>query len=286
MLLLYAFLKKELIVSTQFKFSISDASIHRICGRSDVAAVYGFQHCFYDQIKNGLERHPQIKRIYDLSLGENRPEYMHYVHVERITRLDGSKLEQIDSGITEQTEPPMDGVRMAARQCKASITNLIVENLKRNLNGQECIPIIVCFDKENNNIPPQAENLLSKTKKIKITPTFEIDMNSIVTHSEMRRMYKLCDDEMIDPLVKDVARRSFRFVRVVEVERTVAKTDSGEEVHIKYDLSEIPPAWALEGYQEELAKRKLLPKRPNALEKRVDWRAQVNQIKEREVARK
>ena len=265
-------------MSTQFKFNINDSSIHHVCGGSELAAVYGFQHCYYDQVKKALESHPQIKRVYDLSLGENRPAYFRFLDKERITRLDGSLLEQIDSGISEETDPPLDGVRMATRQCKASITNLIVENLKRAHAGKECIPIIVCYDKDNNHIPPLVENILTKTKKIQLTPTFEIDLNSVVTHSEMRRMAKLCNDPHLDERIKEVARRSFKFVRVNEMGRETIKTPHGEEIHVNYEFRQIDTPWADPEFDRHLAIRKQLPRRPNALPKIVDWRAQINAV--------
>src|SRR5689334_24479424 len=66
-------------------------------------------------------------------------------------------------------------------------------------------PILFCIDGSNNDTdtPLTPENLASKKE----------DFNSLVTFKELRRAYKLCE-EIDDKEIRDVAKRSFKFVKV------------------------------------------------------------------------
>ena len=117
-------------VNTTTNYHIDSSSVKKFCGKSQSAAVYGFQHCSYDQVKQALENHSQIKRVYDCSLGEDRAVYQHYLPPKTQQRLDGSKLEQVPSGAQEAEDNPDFDTQAGNRLCKASITNLVIENLR------------------------------------------------------------------------------------------------------------------------------------------------------------
>ena len=54
---------------TSFIYSVSDQSKETLIGDSPTAMVYGFQHCKYTQIQDGLKG--VLERVYDCSLGND-----------------------------------------------------------------------------------------------------------------------------------------------------------------------------------------------------------------------
>jgi hypothetical protein len=124
------------------------------------------------------------------------------------------------------------------RTCKAGITNLLLENYKRVKEGKEIIPALFCMDIVDNEFSPTTKSVTAK----------DVAQNNLVTHSELRRCYKLCRELENSEHVElremaEIARQMFKFVKIVK------KGD-------KAALEKIPALWELPGFSEAMQTRK------------------------------
>lgn len=243
-------------------FNLDFDSLDRICENRDEIAVFGFQHCLYTPLSNALEK--RVTRIYDCAVG-NQDLDLGFLASPRT----GRRIQQIDTGADDVEE---GSSKYCSRNCKASLVNIVVENYRREQQGEAIIPILFCIDKKDNHTPLTSENLLTKTKVIEVTPTHRLAMNEIITHCELRRSYKLCNDEDLPEVIRDVANRSFKFVRVID---TRHKEGEREEIHLSLEHIEAP--WRTPDFNDHLAERKSLSVTPPPL-KDHDWRRQVTDI--------
>ncbi|MBI2743334.1 MAG: hypothetical protein HYX48_05400 [Chlamydiales bacterium] len=199
-------------------------SIQKVCGSAEEIVVFGFSHCRYVHAKTILRKDPKIKQVYDYALmGQKNLQNRPFLKVP------------IDSG-----------GNAIARSCKAVLVSLIFENYKREHEGKPLIPLIFCI--AYNDIPPtSAEDLASKKH----------NLNALVTHSEMRRAYKLCE-EFPDEQVRSVAKKTFKFVRVEEDLSIKNGPLSYVEIPAPWELGAWAKAWELrkekKGSQREESK--------------------------------
>jgi len=253
---------------------ISDQSVQNIIGESQTAMVYGFTHCKYYTVSQVLQKHQDVSKIYDWTLGDESRESSY----PRIAcrQVDEEPVPQIDSGAFELN---YHGSRYrhqhTTRYCKTGLVNFVLENYRNIEFGDGKIsPIIFCIDYEGeagpNPYPLTSEMLLSKTKCVKGTNGRYIEANRIITHAELRRAYKLCHDPRVEADVREVAQRTFKFVKVKE-ERVLS--ESGDA--FLYELEQIAAPWEQPDFQEELAKRKSHVTDPSPVKKTYDWRASL-----------
>lgn len=211
------------------------SSVNAICKNSSEVLVYGFKHCAFTQIKTTLRKPcSPLKKVYKniwfFESGEcsSTGEKIQCIHIEPDKAKNFSK-------------------KMAC-QCKAAIINLVFENYKRKKKGLPLIVLLFCIDIDDNKYPYDIGNFTSKAA----------DLNNKITHSELRRCYKLaCEFE--DERIRAVANESFKFVRL-------KKKEDG------FEMVEIAPPWEEKEWRAKWALRKTLT---NVVEKKNPWREQI-----------
>ncbi len=250
------------------------------CGITEEAMVYGFEHCYYKNIGKVLENRCQV-RLYDCQLGDDicflNPPGVSFL------RKNGDRLHQISSGAASATKKSKDQV--TRRVCKTALVNLVLENFQRSKEGNPLVPIVFCIDKDNNEYELTSEALLSKAYRTR--PHGARALKSTITVSELRRAYKLCTDPRVDPIIREIAKKTLIFVKVTVVERTLPKVGT----HLAYDLVTIAAPWENNPvFDQELLIRQAESAKKTTPRKAYDWRAQVNEfvgrskLKEVEVA--
>lgn len=185
--------------------------------------VYGFGNCLYLKITALLPTFTQIKKVFDWRIGQ---EYI--VDEELLVTCEGNELPRVSVDYEQ---------RAISRACKAGLTNLVFENYRRQKMGLPIIPILFCIDVDGNKHPISSASITSKEKTL----------NEIVTHSELRRAYKLCHT-FENEEIRRVAQESFKFVKV----KVHAKSGKGAE----YALEEAAAPWKSSDWEGKWAKRK------------------------------
>lgn len=245
--------------------TISDQSVQNILGESRTAMVYGFASCKYWEVFLALHEHEKVSRVYNFCLGDECREIKVW---EAYQRLDGEWIHQIDSGTFElRNYGSRHEKQGCARRCKTGLVNLVLENYRRVKYGDgQITPIIFCIDYEDeagpNPYPLTSERLLSKTRFAEGHDGQYVEMNRLITHSELRRAYKLCHDPRVDTEVRQIAHNTFQFVKVKELEDT-------------YELERLVAPWEQVDFQEELAKRKSYVSEFSPIRKKYDWRLEL-----------
>jgi hypothetical protein len=179
-------------------FDLNYKSVTNICKNSDQVMVYGYGHCKYVEVAAALKSsHSPIKKVFDVNIGKNTSDLG-----ARITADSHTLIDQVDITPIMGLEYP--GVhKQCARECKAALTNLVFENYKRKQQGLPIIPVLFCIDIDGNPFPISVENMTSK----------QAALNSLITHAEVRRAYKLCC-KIEDEQLRKVAQETFKFVKV------------------------------------------------------------------------
>lgn len=185
-------------------FSINYASVANLdVENSCQALIYGWDHCKYIQLREALQKSDSpIKKVFNESLGNN----FFYSNSQQET-LEGRRIEHV-----ETNPKPIDRAKSnhaAMRRCKGAITNLVVENYKRIVEGLPIIPLIFCVDIDNNQHPMNADTITREGRK----------GSRRVTNSELRRCYKICkeleDSEIVElRIVSYVAKLTIKFVKL------------------------------------------------------------------------
>ncbi|MEI8301154.1 MAG: hypothetical protein WCG10_06060 [Chlamydiota bacterium] len=223
---------------------IDPISIRDICGDSTQAFVYGFYHCKYGLMHDALKTTGSpIQRTFS-GVPDNPYSYDCQLTLEK------TPLEVISE--RDPTSP-------LKRYCKNGVASAVIENMHRKATGLEIIPFLFFIDITGNAY--SAPNPISVTTK-------KTSLNKIITHSEMRRAYKLCHDKNVDPQVQSVARETFHFIKLNATNKLCT-------------LEEQPAPWEQNGWDEAWSERKKvsvsIPKEP-----KNNWRYQVNRLVERE----
>lgn len=144
------------------------------------------------------------------------------------------------------------------RLCKSKLVNIVLENYKSQREGKPLIPIVFCIDVTNNEYPLFTRAILSRTD-----PANQRG-DKLFTHSELRRAYKLCYDEKVDPAICDIAKRSFHFVKVERAPQTK-----------ELKLQRIQAPWEAADWEKHWAMRQDTAKTLSS-EKPHNWRQQAN----------
>lgn len=228
---------------------LSMPSIRALVGKSEEVLIYGTSDCGWEWLPKQLDQAKSpIKKAYDYSIATPDEPTKTLKH-EVITQIapwakgnDGSTAKQI-----------------AKRICKTALVDWAIEVWKRKGSDKQ-IPLIFAIDRTGNPYPPSAENFLSKTKAV-----HGLSVNTLITHAEIRRLYKLCTDETIDKEVREAVRENIRFVRL-----KIGKK--------KTFLKSIPTPWEDPQWKDELAKRKdhKRTEEDGQGKKEYDWRKELN----------
>ena len=230
-------------------------SFRKVSSNAEQVMVYGFGHCKYLQLihtLNVLEQSP-VKRVFECSIGNNYdlPNYRLPDHVR--TTSEGRLITQFKAEPLDKiTDDNLYSEKFCTRVCKTGTINLIFENFLRKQQGLPVIPFIFAIDITNNKFPYHPAGFASQDPKL----------NGLVTHSEIRRCYKLAC-EFPDARIREIARETFRFVHVNVV----------DDKHI-LELKE--PFWLDPGWKKAWEDRKNSP-REFKLFKEQPWRAQLLQ---------
>lgn len=231
-------------------FNFDHTSLEGITGKADQVMVYGFQHCRYTQVTQALEEESSpFKKIFDCSIGGP------FVSDKVLTTVEGRKIEQIHIPSLEQ----VDVVKELKQYCKAGLTNIIMENIKRSREALPLIPVLFVVDIDDNKYQLHPKTIASKEF-------------TFVTMGELRRAYKLCEDKKLSPEVRAIAQETFKFVKT---EVHVDKHDK-----ISYSIKQIPPFWEHGKWPNEWALRNEIsdqsPPSKKENHKREFWRNTLN----------
>lgn len=227
-------------------FSLVPDSLKKICGESNQVLVYGFDDCEYEKVYAFLSKNSKVKgfpiqRVFNWALGMSS---IADIAPKEVTTLEGRKMNWFPSKEGDQ--------RDTTRHCKAGLANLVMENYKRKREGLPLIPAIFCLEKDGDFLKFETEDMTTK----------EAHLNSLVSHSELRRMYKLCHDKEVPERVRAVAQETFKFVRLKYVERN------------KYALAEIDAPWKSDKFPA-LWRERMDKSTSRRKEEYYDWRKKL-----------
>ncbi len=197
--------------------------------------VYGFGHCKYLQLIYTLQKSaPQIvDKVFECSIG-NSYDLPNYKLPDEFRTTSEKRL------IAQFKAEPLDGIvddqqwgeKFCTRVCKTGSLNLIFENFLRRNQGLPIIPFIIAIDITDNKFPYNPADFASSDPAV----------NSLVTHSELRRCYKLAN-EFPDSRIRAIASETFRFVKI-EIQAGV------------HYLRAIEPFWVQPSWQKAWIERK------------------------------
>ena len=249
--------------STLYVNGNSEEELRALLGESGSAVVYGWGHAKYTLVGDALRergiavfdcsigKDDEIKAIEqdieqvrgmingldptDVDQAEEIKEYEDYIvtkeqekeeKVKRITH-HGRKVHQIDSKLHEVDDA--DGVKKSRRTCKAGIVNTVLENYRLSKEGKPLLPLVFCNDIEGNRHPEASES----------EGIFDAG-SGYVSSSELRRIYKICYSEQVPEEIREVAKRTFKFVKVSCSEgKQVTKSRKKMPRAVFLDLKEI-----------------------------------------------
>lgn len=219
------------------------STLNNIISESKQVMVYGWLDCNYKDLIEDLKKEDSpIKRVFDFSIG--RPNNFY-------TTLEERSFEQINPIplIRKKISPEKDG----AQYCKAGITNLILENYKREKIGLPLIPLIFCVDIDDNSHHNNSVTLSSKEDKY----------NRLITHKELRRCYKLCKELESSEGLCEIAKIAQKTIKFVKLTKTTTESS--------YKLQEVKPFWEKEDWLKNWNERMALSTPRNPLET-TRWR--------------
>lgn len=222
--------------------NVDPDSVLRCCEESKQAMVYGFTHCGYGALCAILSgKDSPLKKMYDCTLGN--PDRTQY-------NLEGRELYQINPDLpTEDT--PEANISICNRMCKAGITNLVIENYKRSIESLPLIPVI--FSVDSDDLPLDPKCVASRDEKL----------NGFLTHKELRRCYKLCN-EFPDADFQQIARATFKFLKLTKGEGDT------------FNLVQVNPFWERgQGWEQAWLDRKKTSEKKNP--EKVDWKDEVQE---------
>lgn len=184
-------------------------SVIQVCGEADQVMVYGWNHCKYKEVRDAISEmacleHFPIKRIFDYTMGNPFKEACRTLEGRDLNNLVFEGTEVYTTPI--DVELPIDLVaKVVPRTCKTAITNLVLENYKRILEGETPIPLLFCVDIDGNPQPFTIDKMTSK----------DLHFNTQITYKELRRAYKLCTYG--DSRIRLAAEKTFKFVRLRKI---------------------------------------------------------------------
>lgn len=213
-------------------FTINYESAQRCIGQNaEQVMVYGFTHAKYDEIYGSLKApESPIRKLFDWEFGNPK-------NPDRCVTLEGMTIEEfaIDPVVSSEKET-------CSRVCKAAVTNLVLENFKRSKKGLPLIPLLFCIESpttvEHHKLTVQS--LTSKESKT----------NGLITHSELRRVYKLCKEleRESDSLAQTLAHLAQSTLKMVRVEH---QDGLGET----FVMQSVLPVWEQSEWEEAWKKR-------------------------------
>ena len=209
-------------------------SLSAISHNASQVMVYGFGHCKYLQIIYTLQNTPStINTVFECSIGNsyNFPNYS--LEDKYRTTSEGRLIHQFQPEPLDKIQDEnLQSEKFCTRVCKAGAIDLVYENFLRKKEGLPIIPFIFVLDIANNPYSYNPANFASRDPV----------NNSLVTHAELRRCYKLAN-EFPCQMIRDIANEMFKFVKLN------IKDD-------KYYLEQMKPFWLEKSWQDAWKERK------------------------------
>ncbi len=185
-------------------------SVRAACAGSDRATVFGYAHCNYQGVQDFLSMHAA-----ECGLVKAAAVAPWHIHASQNQIFKTELTNIVCENYLDNGHPPI-------KVLFCIDTNAVP--LWRDLGGNsiavEYIPSPTHFDPEAVT-SKQAQvacyrdiSCIGKDGTLySAKPSLE-RANSLFTHKELRRAYKLCTDEALPEKFREVARRTFQFVRV------------------------------------------------------------------------
>ena len=249
--------------ASSHSFRVNMNSFKQICPNATQVMVCGWESCHYQQVRQALNIQPgsPIKRVLQYNVDST---------IEgRMIGLVPTMYEVLGNIVDSTTREvvKLEDHRKTTRLYKAAMTSLALENYHRMKEGNTPIPLLFCIEASDcpSSGKTSAETILSKVRPL----------NRLITHSELRRLYKLCtefeksDDHELRELSK-VARHMIKFVRL-------EKQPNGS-----YTFKEQPLFCDQKDWEDKWAARKC-DNAPNLRKERQDerptlWRRHISNL--------
>jgi hypothetical protein len=249
-------------MTTKIEFKpINMESAKQILGKSKQAVIYGTTDTGWEWLQSQFQtrKDSPLERIFNYVIGDDLPDHKDIIPPGAVTTLEGRSIVQLSSGA--RSAGSGDKHLKTKRICKGALVNWAFEIWKRKdavaKDESARMPLIVTIDIDGNTKPMTAENALSKTKTM-----HGRKLNDIVTHAEIRRLAKLCNDESIDKELREEIKKNIIFVRLKKV---------GDEMH----LEKVAAPWEDSSWDTEFSNRKKLSSK---VEKDYNWRKELNTL--------
>ena len=227
-------------------------SARAACAGSDRTTVFGYAHCGYEGLQDLLSMHTA------------------------------------ECGLVKAAASPLEHIQ-GSHFYKTVLTNIVCENyLDRS---RPPIKVLFCIDTNATSLWKELEDgsihvgyvpapsrfdleaVVSKQAQVacypRISSTPELRRaNDLFTHKELRRVYKLCTDEALPEKFREVARRTFQFLRV---ELQTEGDNSG-----RLQLKPLPSPWESPRWDALWKQRKETPR--TSLSDPHPWRERVLEV--------
>ena len=164
--------------------------------------IYGYSIAGLEVIKNLA--YEKMEKVYD-----------HRSPSQRINTLSGRKFIKMPSPIDSKNE------------CKNTLVAVIIENFLREKEQFPIIPVIFCLT--STDTPHRLPTAWIANKELAKSP------HGFISNSEIRRMYKLCEDPELPLEIRETAKKTFKFIHVT--------IPLFRKIHIRPTFEEIPPPW-------------------------------------------
>jgi len=173
---------------------VSDETLGIFNGRE--VMVYGFESCEYGIISNILSSQIGKEKVYNCRLG------YFYTQDKCFSTLDGRRIEVLSEASSEQ------------RLCKDTLTNIVLENFKRQYLGLELVSLLFVVQSDQSNDYFKPSEIIKKK--------CDDDDEKLYTNSELRRLYKLCND-LNNPILEKIAKKTVCFAKIKLVDDATKK---------------------------------------------------------------
>ena len=274
--------KQERLIKDLCPFVFDYSSVLQIVGsKTKQVMVYGFSHANYEIISDILEgKKSPFQKVFHYDFGSTIDprarrtadgRTVDAFPMDLVVSFEDEEELSDESGRANgpfkgkgkgKTFEEMDKQEMA-RECKAAVTALILENFKRKILDLPFIPLIFCVESPHTEKSCRltVHSLTSKRK----------GLNDIVSHKELRRIYKLCIElgHDSDPFAQDLAKVAAQTVKMVRIERC-------GEGHI---MTEVRPVWEQSSWsgawQYRLQKKSPEQRQEDRLDKPHYWQKEL-----------
>lgn len=152
--------------------------------------VYGYEHCHYRSISHRINT-------------EGKKKCYNYATFSSETRSLSNRFL-----VHLPTWPLISLEKLTSIQSKMTLVSVIIENMLRKDEGRSLIPIIFCLTSSETPRTVPLECMIDK--RLGERPHL-----GAITHSELRRAYKLLTDQSIPAAVRQVAKETFKFAHVI-----------------------------------------------------------------------